>query len=54
VFRLADRVRVLVARVDLEQSRIDFTLAEAPGASRPSVSQPLARGDRAPKSRSRR
>ena len=43
-----------VARVDLEQSRIDFTLAEAPGASRPAVSQPLARGDRAPKSRSRR
>jgi len=54
VFRLADRVRVLVARVDLEQSRIDFTLAEAPGASRPSVSQPLARGERAPKPRSRR
>jgi len=28
VFRLADRVRVKVARVDLEQARIDFVLAD--------------------------
>jgi len=45
-FRLADRVRVRVARVDLEQSRIDFTLAEAGDASHPAVSQPLSRDDR--------
>jgi len=45
-FRLADRVRVTVARVDLEQSRIDFTLAESAGASHPAVSQPLSREDR--------
>lgn len=30
VFRLADRLRVKVARVDLETSRIDFVLDEAP------------------------
>jgi len=45
-FRLADRVRVRVARVDLEQARIDFTLADAAAAAHPAVSQPLARGDR--------
>ncbi|MFI4925787.1 MAG: ribonuclease R family protein, partial [Vicinamibacteria bacterium] len=48
-FRLADRVRVKVARVDLEQARIDFTLAESADgadAAHPRVSQPLARGDR--------
>ena len=45
-FRLADRVRVRVARVDLEQARIDFTLADAASAAHPAVSQPLARGDR--------
>ena len=45
-WRLADRVRVTVARVDLEQSRIDFTLAEDADSGRPAVSQPLARGDR--------
>ena len=32
-FRLADRVRVRVARVDLEQSRIDFVLADAKQSS---------------------
>ncbi|MDQ6621278.1 MAG: RNB domain-containing ribonuclease, partial [Pseudomonadota bacterium] len=31
VFQLAGRVRVTVARVDLESTRIDFTLAEEPG-----------------------
>jgi len=45
-FRLADRVRVTVARVDLDQSRIDFTLAESAAASHPAVSQPLSREDR--------
>jgi ribonuclease R len=52
-FRLADRVRVRVARVDLDQARIDFTLADATSAGHPAVSQPLARGDgpRAPRAR---
>ena len=54
VFRLADRIRVVVARVDLEQSRIDFTLADGPAPARPVVSQPLARGEKAPGPRSRR
>ncbi|HZI82763.1 MAG TPA: ribonuclease R [Casimicrobiaceae bacterium] len=42
-WRLADRIRVKVARVDLEQTKIDFVLAEAseppPGAKR-RASQP--------------
>jgi ribonuclease R len=52
-FRLAARVRVPVARVDLDQARIDFTLADATSAGHPAVSQPLARGDgpRAPRAR---
>jgi len=54
VFRLADRIRVVVARVDLEQSRIDFTLADGPAPARPVVSQPLARGEKVPGPRSRR
>ncbi|CAG1002643.1 Ribonuclease R [Burkholderiales bacterium] len=54
VFRLADRVRVRVARVDLEQSRIDFMLGDAESASHPSVSQPLARGDRPQRPRPRK
>ncbi len=29
VFRLADRIRIKVARVDLETSRIDFVLPDA-------------------------
>ncbi len=53
-FRLADRVRVVVARVDLEQSRIDFALADAPAPAHPVVSQPLGRGDRSPAPRPRR
>ncbi|MEO8485577.1 MAG: ribonuclease R [Betaproteobacteria bacterium] len=53
-FRLADRVRVKVARVDLEQSRIDFTLADPSSAAHPAVSQPLARGDRPRPPRARR
>jgi len=35
VFQLAGRVRVKVARVDLETTKIDFTLADAPGAVPP-------------------
>ena len=52
VFQLAGRVRVTVARVDLEATKIDFTLAEdalpeAPAAgARPQYSEPLARNDR--------
>jgi ribonuclease R len=53
-FRLADRVRVRVARVDLDQARIDFTLADAGDAAHPAVSQPLSRGDRPRPSRARR
>ncbi len=60
VFQLAGRVRVTVARVDLESTKIDFTLADeaAPAASpapaRPKYSEPLARGDRPAKGKSRR
>jgi ribonuclease R len=44
-FQLAGRVRVRVARVDLETAKIDFTLAEdaAPAAPRPRFSEPLSR-----------
>jgi len=61
VFQLAGRVRVSVARVDLETTKIDFSLAEDPGAAlapapraRPAYSEPLARGDRGGKPRSKR
>ncbi len=60
VFQLAGRVRVTVARVDLETTKIDFTLAAdtepaAPGVpSRPQYSEPLARGDRPAKVKPRR
>jgi ribonuclease R len=60
VFQLAGRVRVTVARVDLETTKIDFTLAAdtepaALGApSRPQYSEPLARGDRPAKVKPRR
>ncbi|MFO1283158.1 MAG: ribonuclease R [Burkholderiales bacterium] len=54
VFRLADRLRVCVARVDLDQSRVDFTLADEGPPRRAPVSQPLARDGRAaPKPRGR-
>jgi ribonuclease R len=52
VFQLAGRVRVTVARVDLEATKIDFTLADEaapeapPPAARPKYSEPLARSDR--------
>jgi len=61
VFQLAGRVRVSVARVDLETTKIDFSLAEDVGAAaapaqraRPAYSEPLARGDRSGKSGSKR
>jgi ribonuclease R len=61
VFQLAGRVRVGVARVDLETTKIDFSLAEDPGAApapapraRPAYSEPLARADRGGKPRSKR
>ena len=55
VFQLAARVRVNVARVDLERAKIDFTLDDstseiAPQAltrQRPAIAEPLSRGDRA-------
>jgi ribonuclease R len=54
VFQLAGRVRVRVARVDMEQTKIDFTLAEeaAPELPTPSApptfSEPLSRNSRPP------
>ncbi len=59
VFQLAGRIRVRVARVDMEQTKIDFTLAEeaAPAgstrAARPTFSEPLSRDSR-PKGRPRK
>ncbi|HEY3564973.1 MAG TPA: ribonuclease R [Casimicrobiaceae bacterium] len=53
VFQLAGRVRAKVARVDLDRSKIDFTLDESAQVedlatlARPSFAEPLARGDRA-------
>ena len=41
-FQLADRVRVRVARVDLETTKIDFTLADEP----PAVREPAPSGKR--------
>jgi ribonuclease R len=57
VFQLAGRVRVKVARVDLETTKIDFMLADdaAPAAPpRPVYSEPLARSERDRKARSKR
>ena len=56
-FQLAGRIRVKVARVDLEQAKIDFVLAEeqpkqAPSA-RPVFAEPLSRENRPRKSRKR-
>jgi ribonuclease R len=48
VFRLADRVTVKVARVDLETTKIDFALADAIGQSAPA---PLAPAKKATKKR---
>ncbi len=59
VFQLAGRVRVVVARVDLEATKIDFTLADqaadAPApADRGAYSAPLTRGDRPKRGKARR
>jgi ribonuclease R len=56
-FQLAGRIRVKVARVDLEQAKIDFVLADeqpkqAPPA-RPVFAEPLSREDRPRKPRKR-
>jgi ribonuclease R len=52
VFRLADRIRVTVVRVDLEQSKIDFVLAadETVGGTAPerAPSRPQSAGARGP------
>ena len=59
-FQLAGRVRVKIARVDLETAKIDFTLVEdAEGggrdSARPRFAEPLSRGDRpAPAGKKRR
>ena len=58
-FQLAGRLRVKVARVDLEQAKIDFTLAEdAPTAPtperRPVFVEPLSRDSRPAKGKARR
>ncbi|MEP7181244.1 MAG: ribonuclease R [Betaproteobacteria bacterium] len=57
VFQLAGRVRVKVARVDLETTKIDFTLADETVAAAPpraAYSEPLARSDRPAKPRAKR
>ena len=52
VFQLAGRVRVRVARVDLEATKIDFTLDEAgdepavQSSRKPAYSAALTRSDR--------
>jgi ribonuclease R len=55
VFQLAGRVRVKVVRVDLESSKIDFTLADAAAPQlataaqqRPRFSEPLSRDSSSP------
>ena len=52
-FQLAGRIRVKVARVDLEQAKIDFALAEdAPMTAktyRPTFAEPLSRDSRGPR-----
>ena len=59
-YQLAGRVRVKVARVDMEQSKIDFTLAEeqpavaAPSRTdRPVFAEPLSRDNRPSKNRAK-
>ena len=57
IFQLAGRVRVTVARVDLEATKIDFTLAEdaiAPSPARPTYAEPLAKEARPAKGKSRK
>lgn len=57
VFRLADRVHVKVARVDMENSKIDFTLIEAltkKAAPKAKESAPKAAAKSKPKQRGRK
>ena len=57
VFQLAGRLSVKVARVDLETSKIDFTLAEEPAsapADRPRFTEPLSRDSLPPKRKIKR
>jgi ribonuclease R len=58
-FQLAERLHVKVARVDLEQTKIDFTLAEDAASAptpprRPVFVEPLSRDNRPPKGKTRR
>jgi ribonuclease R len=53
-FRTGDRVRVLVAAVDVDERRIDFRLAERPGAGRGERSKRGQTTRRKPAARSRR
>jgi ribonuclease R len=57
VYQLAGRIRVKVARVDLEQAKIDFTLAQEqpsrPPQERPVFAEPLSRESRPRSSRKR-
>jgi ribonuclease R len=60
IFQLAGRIRVRVARVDMEQTKIDFTLAEdaaaaAPtAAAHPTFSEPLSRESRPARGKARK
>ena len=54
IFQLASRVRVSVARVDLETTKIDLTLASGLALSPPTVGNKGARAVVAPAARSRR
>jgi ribonuclease R len=57
-YQLAGRIRVKVARVDLEQAKIDFVLGDQQPADvvppRPVFAEPLSREDRPRKAKSRR
>ena len=61
VFQLAGRIRIRVARVDMEQTKIDFTLAEDAAVAaiptttaHPTFSEPLSRDSRPPKGKGRK
>ncbi|MCS6766759.1 MAG: ribonuclease R [Candidatus Protistobacter heckmanni] len=45
-YRLTDRVRVQVSRVDLDARKIDFTLVHEPASGRPTIQRTAAREDR--------
>ncbi|MCC6195429.1 MAG: ribonuclease R [Burkholderiales bacterium] len=57
IHQLAGRVRVVVARVDMEQARIEFTPAQGSAAlvpAHPVYAEPLSREDRSHKGRAKR